>query len=160
MNWLNKNKIRAVTMYPETQSYSPAEWCCGEVYDALEKAGVLLILEAPEISYDAVAAVLEKHPKLNILYTYTHYGQTRYCYALLRRFPNLYLDTAHVRSHFAIEDMCRRYGANRILFGAGMPEYSPAVAVTLLTYAKISDDEKRMIARGNLERLLGGAHCG
>ena len=55
-----------------------------------------------------------------------------------------------------IEDVCAKFGAERILFGSSLPYGAGSAAVSMITYANISEEEKELIASGNLERLLGG----
>ena len=53
-----------------------------------------------------------------------------------------------------IEDTVERFGASRLVFGSGMPNVSGASSVALLTYARISDEDKALIGSGNIKRLL------
>ena len=54
-----------------------------------------------------------------------------------------------------IEAFCRRFGAGRLLFGTGIPFWVPASVVSAVSYARISWDEKALIAGDNLRGLLG-----
>ena len=53
-----------------------------------------------------------------------------------------------------IEEIAEKFGAQRLIFGSGMPGLSGAASVALITYAKLDDTRKQMIAAGNLDRLL------
>ena len=46
-------------------------------------------------------------------------------------------------------------GAERILFGSGLPRNNPGGYVMMLARADIADADRAAIAHGNLERLLG-----
>ena len=48
----------------------------------------------------------------------------------------------------------RVFGAERLIFGTGMPEYAPGPAVTLITYSGLDEEAKRQVAGDNLRRLL------
>jgi predicted TIM-barrel fold metal-dependent hydrolase len=52
--------------------------------------------------------------------------------------------------------MTEQVGAERLLFGTGFPSSDMMPAITMLTYAEISDSDRRLIASGNLDRLIGG----
>jgi hypothetical protein len=51
--------------------------------------------------------------------------------------------------------MCEYFGAERMIFDTGLPTGSATAAVSLICYAEISEEEKALIASGNLERMLG-----
>ena len=42
------------------------------------------------------------------------------------------------------------------MFGTNLPELEPGGPIAQVTFAEISDEDKRAIASGNLERLLAG----
>jgi predicted TIM-barrel fold metal-dependent hydrolase len=86
--------------------------------------------------------------------TNLHYNCARNLYPLLAKFENLYVETIGFKVYGGIEDVCEKFGAGRLLFGTGAPKYAGSGAVGMITYAGISDAEKRMIASGNLERIL------
>ena len=54
-----------------------------------------------------------------------------------------------------IASICEKVGASRLIYGSGMPRIAPGVAMTTVTHAWVNDEEKQLIAAGNLERLLG-----
>jgi len=85
-----------------------------------------------------------------------NYRVDRSLFALVKKFDNLYVETFGYKQHHGIEEFCKRFGAHRMVFGSGMPAYSGGAAVAMINYARISDEEKRMIAYENLEKILGG----
>ena len=157
---LKEQNVRAVTMFPNAANYffSMEEWNCGELYDALEKARIPLFIAYPQIDpfLNGLNALLEAHPKLPVVLTNSNYRIARNAYPLLKKHKNLYLETFGFKAQDGIEEVCKLFGAERLIFGSGMPESSGAAAVTMITYANISFEEKQMIASGNLEKLLGG----
>lgn len=151
--------VRAVTMFPTTAyCYSMAEWNCGELFSALEDARVPLFLSLPQfgMSFEAIHDFCAAHPSLPLVLSELNYRNGRNLYPLLSKFKNLYMTSSGYKAQDGIEDVCRKFGAERILFGSSMPVGSGASAVAMITYASISDEEKALIASGNLERLLGG----
>jgi predicted TIM-barrel fold metal-dependent hydrolase len=71
--------------------------------------------------------------------------------------------------YLVVEDICKRFGADRIIFGTYyygllsgtpaspllVPSCVPSSSRAMVTYADISEEEKGMVAGGNLRRLLG-----
>jgi predicted TIM-barrel fold metal-dependent hydrolase len=54
-----------------------------------------------------------------------------------------------------VEWLVRRFGAERLLFGTGTPEFDPAETVTRLLLSELSDVEVAAIGRSNALDLLG-----
>jgi len=152
---LRASNIKTVTMYPKDHMYNLYEWVCGDLFDMLEECNIPLFINHDQIiNYKDLHEVLNCHPKLRIILTDLHYNTGRNLYPLLDKFNNLFIETIGFKVHGGIEDVCRKFGTGRLVFGTCAPVYSGGAAVAMITYAQISDDEKCMIASGNLERLL------
>ena len=153
---LVQHKIRAVRMFPAQadQNFSIAEWNCGELLGALADAGVVLLIGMNQLTWDELNQLCGNHPKLKVIFTDLNYRIDRNIYALLDRHPALHLESGGYKVHNGIEEICGRFGAQRLVFGSGMPMYSGASAVSMIRYARISEREKSLIAFGNLSALL------
>ena len=70
---------------------------------------------------------------------------------------NIYVDTSSAQSLMPglIEWAVQEIGAERILLGSDSPLYSIAMQRARIDKAEISDRDKRLILRENLERILG-----
>ena len=79
---------------------------------------------------------------------------SRTLYALCLACPNLHLETSRYMLFRGVEAFCQRVGASRLLYGSGLPHVAPGVPLTTITHAEISQEEKALIATGNLEQLL------
>jgi len=152
---LKRRGMAAARMFPRSHTYLPNETVMGRCYSALEKAGILLIVDHSEIGLEALGNVLEAHPKLNILLTNTSWAFANDLMAYMRRYGNLYTDLSSMQANYIIEAMVKEFGAHRILFGSALPKMSPGAARAFIDYADISYEEKQMIAGGNLTRLCG-----
>ena len=96
-----------------------------------------------------------RYPTLPIILSGWSGLASRSFYALCQVCPNLYLDTSRYSLFRGMEAFCREVDAGRLIFGSGLPRVAPGVPMTTVTHAFISDEEKALIAAGNLERLLG-----
>ena len=68
---------------------------------------------------------------------------------------NLHLSLSPLYSvHAGIEDLCRQFGATRLLFGSGYPVCEGGAAVAELNYAEIPAEARQAIAGANLQRLI------
>jgi predicted TIM-barrel fold metal-dependent hydrolase len=86
------------------------------------------------------------------------YRADRYLFPLLRRFPMLHFDSATYLAHRQLEAYVEQHGPDRLLFGSRLPLYTPASSLAVLASARISDEDRRAIAGGNVRRLLSRAH--
>lgn len=153
---MKENNIRAVRMFPGESSYSFSNWCCGDMFSMLEECRIPLMIDQRQVSWDQLQGVLSSHTELIVIITDVHCGSSRNVYPLMKQYKHLHLETLGYKDVNGIEDMCSRFGAQRLIFGSGAPFYSGGSAVGMLSYARISNEEKTMIAGGNLEKLLGG----
>lgn len=150
--------VKAVRIFPSAtdQNYCISQWNCGELFLALQKAKVPLIIGIDQLSWNELHDLCNSYPGLNIVLTSVNYRVDRNLYSLLGKFRNLFIETIGYKVHSGIEEICTKFGAERLIFGSSMPLYSGAAAVSMINYACISDEEKSLIACRNLEILLEG----
>jgi hypothetical protein len=153
---MKDKEIKAARLYPGRQhhSFTLADWCAGELLAALQGVRLPLILDIEIVSWEEVFSLLQKYPQLPIILANFTYRHDRFLYPLWERFDHLYIEMSRFMGGGAVEDVVRRFGSGRILFGTNMPHYTGTAAVARLTYADIAWDDKRAIAAGNLDRIL------
>ncbi|MDH7602848.1 MAG: amidohydrolase family protein [Armatimonadota bacterium] len=144
----------AVRLFPAYHNYQLADWCIGEMLDEFEARGVPVFIEAGQTNYDQLAGVLRSHPKLRLVVMQTSYRCDRQIYPLFEKYEHFKVETSSYLAAGGIEAICKRFGAERLVFGTGAPYTEPGAAVASITFADISDEAKQAIASGNLERLL------
>lgn len=153
---MKSQRVRAVKMFPSPadQNYSISDWNCGELFGILSDYNIPLFIGANQISFDEIYSICTAHPNLKLILTDITYRMDRNLYSLLKRLPNLYIETMGCKAHDGIEMMCKKFGAERLIFGSGMPIYPGIAATAMISYANISDDEKKLIAGANLQNIL------
>ena len=154
---LRQKNIKAVKIYPDTAQFSVEKWNCGALFSALEANKTLLLMDADQLAVSELHRMLSDYPALNVVLTAVGYRMDRNLQALMKIFSRLFVETYGYKVNDGIEVICEKFGAHRLVFGSGMPVFSGGSAVSMIRYARISDDEKRMIAYENLKNLLGGA---
>ena len=154
---MRESGIKAVRMFPGQweQNYSLAKWNCEELFTVLQEYHIPVMIGLDSIGWNELYELLSSYPKLNLIITESDYRMDRNLYPLLEKFDKLFIEIMGYKVHSGIEQICKRFGAHRLIFGSGMPVFSGA-SISMVTYARISDDEKKLIAGGNLEKLLGG----
>ena len=95
----------------------------------------------------------KKMPQVNFALTQKMWQGFGSVLDLMWRCPNVYVDISWLHIRDTIELLRDHFGAERVLFGIGYRSHYGA-APAMLAHAQISDDERELIAHGNIERLL------
>jgi len=152
---LKSRMIRFVTFYPATHNYFFSSHTCGALLGLLAEEEIVILLEQEEVEYERVYEVCRHIPELHVVLLGAAYRDNRYIYPLLEEVENVYVGLSRFCGAGFIEDVVKRFGPHRLVFGSNLPLYSPGGPLTALLYADISEDAKRMIAGNNLRSLLG-----
>ena len=148
--------VRCVRIFPVEHKFSLKNWSCGELFRELEAVKIPVFVEKDQISWDEVYEICTEYEDLPIVITSIRYREDRYLYPLLRRFKNLHFDISWYVVHMGIESICEKLGPERMLFGTGLPSFTPGPALTSVMYAQIDEESKRMISGDSLRNLLAG----
>jgi len=147
----------AVWLRPTYDLWSPASWACGALMAALTERRMPAFCLRRMMSFDAVADLAARCDTLPVILAEVGYRDQRVLVPLLKSFSNVYVSLgSNYTVHRGIEGLVRAVGPEQLLFGTGFPDVEPMMAVAQLVYAEIGNEEKALIASGNLDRLLGG----
>ncbi len=154
---LIRNGGGAVTIRPEQDSWSIAEWCSGKLFSVLREHRMPILCRKSAFEFETIADLAGRYPELPIVLFQVGYRFQRTLIPLMKNFDNVYLSVGSPYSvHRGLEQMTKLVGADRLLFGTGFPTSDMMPGITMLTYAELSDSDKQLIGSGNLERLIGG----
>lgn len=142
-----------------------ADWASGGLFRALASHRVPLMIAGsqlgqhpddtrPGYSAQNVYDICRSYPRLPVVIVHLNWSATRILHPLMHACPNLLVEISYYSSHRGVEFLAQQFGADRILFGTGMPETGPGVALALVMYADVSEEARRAIAGGNIRRLL------
>lgn len=94
-------------------------------------------------------------PELRMILTGLSYTTDDVLYPLMRRHRNLHACIGHMYiPENGIKRFVDHFSAERLLFGSGLPLFSPGALIGYVMYALVSDADKALILGGNLKRLL------
>lgn len=155
MEEMRSKGVRAVRLFPRTHNFSLSEWCCGELLCELESRRIPLFIDLSETNFDELKNLASLHPRLPVVLCSTGYRLDRFIYPLFSQCLNLYLEISMYPTYNGVESFCCAVGAERLLFGTGVPRFTPGSAITNLSYANITDEQKERIASRSLLELLG-----
>jgi hypothetical protein len=157
---------RAAKLFTGSYSFSLSDWCIGDLLDQLEAHRIPTFLdpdveldssESDRFDWDAVDSLCRSHRNLPVILSEARFGAShRILYQLLSAHPLLHLETSGLWVNGGIEFIASEFGANRLIFGTRMPVRDPSCSIAQITYADISDEDKRLVAGDNLRLLMGG----
>jgi predicted TIM-barrel fold metal-dependent hydrolase len=90
-------------------------------------------------------SLLKEHPAVNVILTCVSHRNNMVIYSYLENYPNFYVEFSAYANMLAYEDAVRRFGSERLLWGTDMPFRMPGSAITMLSYADISMEDKENI---------------
>ena len=151
---------RCAAFFPKSCSISLDEMVVSALLSALEELHLPLIIPGDEADSLAISRLARRHRDLPFIYASPSY-RDRNLMAVLRDCANIYLTIgAPFAGNLAIEEICRRFGPERLLYSSNFPVSEPGAAIGYLMYADIPEASLEMIARGNLQRLVAGVEGG
>ena len=99
--------------------------------------------------------LLERWPTLPVILSFPKTGQQdRMLHCLWERFPNFYVELAGYQTLGIIEDVTRRFGGRRMVFGSRYPHFTPLQTMLQVIYSGVEDAVKREIAGDTVRALL------
>lgn len=147
---------------PREEVFPIASARVASAIEGIADAGVPLVVESgvPWVSEPLqIAIVAERHPELDIVMTnggqfnISGLGQAD-AFEALERSPRLHIHTSGVYRQDFVEGAIARFGAGRVLFASGAPEYTPAYELLRVLGANCSDSDRATVIGGAARRLF------
>ena len=152
----SSKRVRAIRLTPEMSRFPIRR--IERVLAELVEFCPLVLWDAPtfadEQSFRDIEYLAKRFPQVNFAITQLMWPPFGGVLDLMWRCPNIYIDISWLHMRSSIELLCKDFGAERVLFGIGYKSHYGA-AIAELVFAQISDDQRELIAHGNVERLLG-----
>ena len=106
-------------------------------------------------SADKIVQILDKNPDITFIMGHSIQGQTELAIEIAKNYPGAYLDLCDTgRFNGMVERMVREVGAEKVLYATDAPMQGYHFIQGAVLAADITDEERRLIFRGNAERLL------
>ena len=152
---MKANGVSSIRLFPNSHGYSLRPYAMGKFFGAMAEHKIPVFMTYAESgSDDALYTLLTDYPEVNFIISDVSYREERKLFPILQQCRNLYIGTGNYVVHGGVKTMCEYFGAERLIFDTGLPTGSATAAVALICYAEISEEEKALIASGNLERIL------
>ncbi|MCW2783086.1 MAG: hypothetical protein JWR35_3535 [Marmoricola sp.] len=163
LNELKRRDARCVRLFPSESlhRYPLDHRVLGDLFEVLESARVPTLLDfdlgrRDEADWRALYDLADRYPLLPMIIIRPGGRSDRGLYPLLKRSPNVSVETGGYWVHRGIERICERFGAERLVYGSGFPYWTMSGAAFHVASARVSASEKMAIASGNLEALMSG----
>ena len=154
IDYLRDGSARAVRLFPKEHSYGLGERWCGPLFSTLEQAGIPVLIDLDQTAWTEIDGILTAHPRLKLVVLRVGYRNDRWLYPLLHTHQGLLLESSLYLPHRGVEVLTERFGAERLIFGTGMPLWDIGAAVSHIMYAAISEAARGRIAGETLRSIL------
>lgn len=148
--------VVATRAYPTDHGWSLTASDAMPLLHALAAAGLPLLVDAEQVSWNDLTACAAACPQLRLVVCGTGYRALRRIAAVLDATRNVWIETSTLSTHQGLEWLVGRFGAERLVFGTGGMLRDPAEAVTRLLLSDLDDAAVHAIGGHNLRRLLAG----
>ena len=154
---MKEHTVKTLRLLPKTCNYSLRPYALGKLMDLAAQCHVPVFLDAfTEIEPMDIYDLCKNYPGVNFIISRLSYRENRMIAPILEQCPNFLIGTGNFPGNDGLELICKHFGAQRLVFESGLPNGSATAAVSLVNFAAISQEEKELIAHGNIERLLAG----
>lgn len=160
VTYIRENGIGAVRLFPDEQNFTLYPWNIGELLEILNAYRIPLMIECRSLAdplaafWNNIREIMRAYPGVPVVLLTPGYRESRILYQLFEAGSNLHADTSTFIAYEGIEEVVRLFGAERLLFGSGMPFIEAGAALGRLLYAQISRQDMEKIAFGNIEAML------
>ena len=150
-------EVRGVRIFPKSHHFPVTDWCIGSLCEWLIDRRMPLFVWHTELDWPCIYQIAKIFPKLSIVIetqVQKILYHTRPLFLLLRDCRNVLLELSNFVGPGFIESAAREFGADRLIFGSFFPVNDPFVAMGMVLDSEIPEEQKTIIAGGNLRRLV------
>jgi len=150
--------VRGVRIFPVRGNFPLATWALGSLCAWLTEHGMPLFIWHTELDWSSLRSLAKDFPGLSIVIetqTKKILYHTRPLFALMRECPNLLLEMSNFAGAGFVEFAVNEFGAERLIYGSFLPMNDPLVPAGMILDADIAASVQKLIAGGNLRRLVG-----
>ena len=125
----------------------------GEIMQKANELRLPIFVEAG-YPFSDIKRFAQAYPGTKIIASGAGYPNMGEAILAARQTENLYIETSTVEIVSGIDLLRENLEAEKIVFGTGMPFNAPSAQLIMVKSAAISEEDKRKILGGNMQRLL------
>jgi hypothetical protein len=145
--------LKAARLFPEAQGwpldYLPLERILAEI----DAAGLPVMVSAERQGTATQIARLAKRLSVPIILMEVGYWAFAEGLAAAQLDEKIHMETSNFAAPGSVELAAKAVGAERLLFGSGLPRRSAASALAMVTSSRLSASQQELILGGNLKRI-------
>jgi uncharacterized protein len=157
--------FRLLRLYPKSHKYSISPWAFKDIFKLLDKFAIPVLISLDElditgnkaIDWDIVYDIAKEFPGIPFILDGGNSKElmfTGYFCQLLKAAGNVFLESHNLLGFNQIEDIVKKTGSSRIIFGSNYPVYPELLAAKRVMFSRLSTEDKKNILSGNLERMI------
>jgi len=157
ISFITVNKVVMVKLFPKIHNFVLSDYCMGSILKLLEKKRIPVTLWHTQTSWNEIDRLCSVYPRLPIIIEGVGRKllyDNRIFYPLLKKHKNLFLETHNLTNYLGLDDMVKKFGAEKVIFGTFLPRNDPEAALMPVVYGDFAFKKKQMIARDNLLSLI------
>ena len=146
---------RTAWLWPAHQQHGVSLWLIGDLLSLCVQKRIPLFLPADNVTPDQIHDICRGFPKLRLVLVNLGYRSDNWLYPLLKlhRELRVCLGSTYIPP-LGPEQFVRHFGAGRLIFGSGLPQFAPGGLIAHVMYSRLQDADKRKILAGNIEALM------
>ncbi|MBU0477185.1 hypothetical protein KKC91_01255 [bacterium] len=155
---LSKGMV-SVRLLPKSNRYLFKDWLLAPILKELEARRIPLFLWIGQVGWQGIYETCHRYSELPIIAEgigHHEFLEARNYFPLLAKFKNLHLGTHNLISYLGLDDVVKRFGAERLIFGTNFPLNDPDISMMMVAEGEFSWEDKKKIAHVNLESLING----
>jgi predicted TIM-barrel fold metal-dependent hydrolase len=146
--------LRMLSLFPETQGWSPGMACFGEVAQQTAQEGLPLMVECGAAGTASEVVRATQDLELPVVLSGVGQGNLAEAVAAVKQRKRTYLETHALSGTGAVEAVVEQVGAERLVFGSRSPLHYFSSAYLRLKYAVLKEADLAAASGENLAALL------
>ncbi len=154
---LTAKKVVMVRLFPKVHNFVLSDYCSGSLLSLLEKQKIPVALWHTQTSWNEIDKLCSNYPELSIIVEGVGRKllyDNRIFYPLLKKHKNLFLESHNLTNYSGLDDMVKKLGAEKFIFGTFMPKNDPEASLMPVVYGDFPLENKRMVATDNILLLI------
>ena len=155
--------MKGLRLFPQHHGYRlDDDPVLADILDACQELALPVLIpirlmanwSMPTLDVREIGNLAARFPAVQFIVGGCNYGEVRDTLGVMRRQPNVAMETSCLQLHEGVRTFVERAGAERVYFGSGLPLQYPGPGLAKIIHAQISDAAKELILGGNAQRLI------
>jgi len=151
------DRVKGVRVFPASHGFLLEDFVAGSLLELMVQARLPLFVWHTELDWSSLYEIAGEFPELTIIVetqTQKILYHMRTLLPLMRERPNVLLETSNLSGQDYLEYGVNTLGPQRFVFGSFLPIFDPLSAMGAILDARISEEDKKLVAGDNLRRII------